>query len=453
MKEKDYFKRKIYDKIIEWKNSPIQNSALLIEGARRVGKSTVVERFARKEFPNNHLIVDFRHESDEVKSLFKNTKNLDEFFRLFFLSQNKVLKTGGLIVFDEIQFCPKAREAIKDFVKDGRYRYIETGSLISIKENTKDIMIPSEERRINMFPMDFEEYLWATERNETFQLLKSYLDNYKAIPQVVFEQYLEKFRSYMLIGGMPKVLSIFLKTNSYKLANDEKEDILKLYRDDLRKHDDKYETMCETIFDAIPSQLAKDSRRFSISKVQDKKRYKQIERSLSDLCDFKIVNRVNFVDSLEMPLSLKVHNDKFKLYFCDTGLLISQLVRISDEKMNKAYFDFVKGKDSLNLGSIYESISVQQLALMGLPTFYHRYELYDQKESKKKKYEIDLVSEKNFKVYAIEIKSSKNYTTSSLDNLKKKYPQLKLKKYVFGIKNAKFEEDKVTLPIYSLLFL
>ena len=447
------FKRKIYNQILEWKNSPIQNSALLIEGARRIGKSTIVEEFARNEFPGNYIIVDFRKESDDFKTLFNNIKDLDNFYRQFFLSQNKVLKEGGLIVFDEVQFCPKAREAIKDFVNDGRYKFIETGSLISIKENTQNIMIPSEERRIDMFPMDFEEYFWAIESNNTLPLLKAYIDNHETIPQGIHELFLEKFRTYMLIGGMPKVLSIFIDTNSFKLANDEKLDILKLYRDDLRKHDDKYGTICGVIFDAIPSQLAKDNRRFVISSVEDKKRYKQIEKSLSDLCDFRIVNRVKYVNTLESPINLNVEEDKFKLYFCDTGLLISQLVKVSNENMNKVYFDFIRGKSSLNLGSIYESISVQQLLIKGINSFYHKFDILDKESGKNKTYELDLVVERDFKVSAIEIKSSKNYTTSSLDNIKNKYKQLKIKKYVFGIKNVKFEAEKATFPIYLILFI
>lgn len=453
MEEKIVFKRKIYNQILEWKNSPIHNSALLIEGARRIGKSTIVEEFAKNEFPGNYLIVDFRKESDSVKDLFKDVKDLDNFYRKFFLSQNKVLKEGGLIVFDEVQFCPKARESIKDFVSDGRYRFIETGSLISIKENTQDIMIPSEERRIDMFPMDFEEYLWAVERNETFPLLSDYFANHEAIPQNIHEQFLEKFRTYMLIGGMPKVVLIFIETNSFILANDEKLDILKLYRDDLRKHDDKYGTLCGAIFDAIPSQLAKDNKRFVINSVEDKKRFEQIEKSLSDLCDFKIVNRVKSVSTLEAPLSLNAEEDKFKLYFCDTGLLISQLAIISKESMNKTFFDFIRGHNSLNLGALYESISVQQLCLKGITPFYHKFDLFDKETGKLKTYQLDLVVEKDFNTLAIEVKSSKNYTTSSLDNIKKKYPQLKVKRYVFGIKNIKYDADKTTLPIYLLLFL
>ena len=453
MEEKLVFKRKIYKQILEWKNSPIHNSALLIEGARRIGKSTIVEEFAKNEFKDNYIMVDFRKESQDVKDLFNNVKDLNDFFRKFFLLQNKVLKDGGLIIFDEVQFCPKAREAIKDFVNDGRYFYIETGSLISIKENVKDIMIPSEEKRIDMFPMDFEEYLWAVENNDAFSLFKDSIKNHENISKGIHEQYLEKFRTYMVIGGMPKVLSIFLKTNSFKLANDEKLDILKLYRDDLRKHDDTYGTVCGAIFDSIPSQLAKTNKRFVIKSIKDKKRYGQIEKSLNDLCDFRIINRVNAISSLESPVALNVEDDKFKLYFCDTGLLFSKLIKISNDNMNEVYFKFIRGKKVFNMGSIFESISVQQLVMKGYPIYYHKYVLLDKKQNKEKTYELDIVAEIDFKVNVAEIKSAKNYTTSSLDHAKEKYPQLKINRYVFGVKNMFIESDKLTLPIYLILFL
>ena len=384
MENKIVFKRKIYDRILEWKNSPIHNSALLIEGARRIGKSTIVEEFAKNEFGDNFIIVDFRKESEEFKSLFNNIKDLNDFYRKFFLYQNKVLKDGGLIVFDEVQFCPKARESIKDFVNDGRFYFIETGSLISIKQNVQDIMIPSEERRIEMFPMDFEEYLWAVDNNSAFSLFKNIIENHEKLETSIHKQYLEKFRTYMLIGGMPKVLSIFLQTNSFKLANDEKLDILKLYRDDLRKHDDKYGTFCGAIFDSIPSQLAKSNKRFVIKKIRNKKRFNQIEKSLNDLSDFKIVNIVNSVSTLETPLAINVEEDKFKLYFCDTGLLISKLVNISNENMNEAYLKFIQGKSSLNLGSIYESVAVQQLLINGHVAYYHKFNLIDKFNNKDK---------------------------------------------------------------------
>ena len=451
MERKRIFKRKIYDTIMEWHNSPVHNSALLIEGARRIGKSTIVEEFAKKEFPGNYLIVDFRRESDEVKRLFNATKDLDAFYRLFFLSQGKVLNEGGLIVFDEIQFCPKAREAIKDFVADGRYRFIETGSLISIKENTKDIMIPSEERRIDMFPMDFEEFLWATEGNDALPLFDEFLRNRQAIPQEIHETYLQKYRTYILVGGMPKVLSIFLDTNSFSLANQEKMDILKLYRDDLRKHDNAHGTLCGPIFDAIPSQLAKENRRFLINVLGDQERYMQIKESLEDLCDFKIVNRVKSVSSLEGPLELNAEEGRFKLYFCDVGLLVAKLLPITGDAMSKAYFDFINGgKGSLNLGAVFESIAVQQLVIQGLDLYYHRYSLIDHQTGKEKNYELDLVFEREIKPSVIEIKSSKNYTTSSLDRLREKYPQIKTNHMVVGVKNLRFESDKTTIPLYLL---
>lgn len=441
------FKRKIYDKLLEWKNSPIQNSALLIEGARRIGKSTVAKEFGIHEF-DDYLLVDFRNESDEVKSLFNDTKDLDKFFRNFFLSQGKSLKPGSLIIFDEIQFCPKAREAIKDFVADGRYRYIETGSLISIKENTKNIMIPSEERRIDMYPMDFEEFLWAIESNNTYPLLRESLQNHNKINDAAHKKYLENFKTYMLIGGMPKVLSIFLETNSFKLAQEEQMDILKLYEDDLRKHDNQYGTMCLNIFNSIPSQLAKERKRFIISKALPKKRFEQMENSLNDLCDFHIVTKVNCLDSLESPSTLHIENERFKLYFCDIGLLTAKLIPLNGKDVGMTYLHFIKGSASLNLGALYESVTCQELKTMFGDLYYHKFTMV--KDDKKKTYELDFVFEKNFKVNILEIKSSKHYTTSSLDNIKKKYPQIKTDKYVFGIKNASYQNDKTTYPIYAI---
>jgi len=453
MRNNIIFKRKIYNKLLDWKNSSIHNSALLIEGARRIGKSTIVEEFAKNEFKDNYIIVDFRKESDEVKNLFNDVKNLDSFFQNFFLLQNRVLNEGGLIVFDEVQFCPKAREAIKDFVSDGRYFFIETGSLISIKDNVENIMIPSEEKRINMYPMDFEEFLWATENNNSFSLFADIFKRHDNIPQAIHEEYMRKFRTYIIIGGMPKVLSTFLQTNSFFLAEEEKLDIIKLYKDDLRKHDIKHNTSCELLFDSIPTQLAKANRRFVVNKSGNLKRFELQRKSLSDLIEYKIVNKVEHINTLDSPISLYAEESKFKLYFCDTGLLMTMLVKANKEKVNEAYFKFITGKKVLNMGSIYESIAIQQLVLNDLPTYYHKYNLYDKDQHKEKQYELDLVTEFNFKTYAIEIKSSKTYTTSSLDHIKEKYSQLKINKYVFGIKNIKFENNKTTLPIYLLLFL
>ena len=207
------FKRKIYEKLLEWKNSPVKNSALLIEGARRVGKSTIVEEFAKNEY-EDYIMIDFMYETDEMKDLFKDLKNLDMFFSNFFLLAGKTLKPGSLIIFDEIQFCPLARQGIKKFVQDGRYDYIETGSLLSIRDNTDGISIPSEERRIEMFPMDYEEFLWAFGDYSTASLLRSVYNGNATINLGTHEMLLKNFRLYMALGGMPKVVSIFQETNS-----------------------------------------------------------------------------------------------------------------------------------------------------------------------------------------------------------------------------------------------
>ena len=439
---------------MEWKNSPVQNSALLIEGARRVGKSTIVEEFAKNEF-SDYLIIDFRAQPSDVKDLFNDIRDLDAFYRQLFLSQNHVVKPGGLIVFDEVQFCPKAREGIKDFVKDGRFRFIETGSLMSIKENAMDIMIPSEERRIDMHPMDFEEFLWAVEGNDAMPMLMDILRERGSIEEGLHRQYMEKYRTYLLLGGMPKVLDIFLSTSSFLLARQEQLDILKLYRDDLRKHDNKYGTVCGMLFDAIPSQLASDSRRFALSKIPGKKRFSQIKGSVRDLLDYRIVNIVYSVSAPELPLSFRRQDGKFKLYFCDIGLLLALMMGPFASGINEAIFGFIKGKKCINLGPVYESVAVQQLAMQGKACYYHRFVCPNNEKGKQKgvAYEIDLLVERDFKVVAIEIKSALHYKTASLDHLKSKYPQLKFQKYVFGVKKPSYSSDVATFPIYGMQVL
>lgn len=306
------YKRKIYNKLLEWKNSKSKNSALLIEGARRIGKSTIVEEFGKNEY-DNYILVDFMYESDEMKNLFKNLNNLDTFFANFFLIVGKTLKPGSLIIFDEVQFCPLARQGIKKFVKDGRYDYIETGSLLSIRDNTDGISIPSEERRIEMYPMDYEEFLWAFNDFSTPSLLRNAYKGEVKIDLNTHESLMKKFRLYMALGGMPKVISIFQETNSYIEAEKEKEDIIKLYNDDLLKHDRKYHTICRMIYNNISSELIKDNSRF-ILKNTNKNRFKQIEESLFDLNDSKIAKTCYKCSEPMYGLELSKTLGFFKLY-------------------------------------------------------------------------------------------------------------------------------------------
>ena len=443
------FKRKIYEKLLEWKNSPVKNSALLIEGARRVGKSTIVEEFAKNEY-EDYIMIDFMYETDEMKDLFKDLKNLDMFFSNFFLLAGKTLKPGSLIIFDEIQFCPLARQGIKKFVQDGRYDYIETGSLLSIRDNTDGISIPSEERRIEMFPMDYEEFLWAFGDYSTASLLRSVYNGNATINLGTHEMLLKNFRLYMALGGMPKVVSIFQDTHSYIEAEKEKEDIIKLYKDDLLKHDRKYNTNCRVLYDNLASELMKDNSRFVI-KTTDNSRSKQIEESIYDLNDSKIARTCYKCTEPMYGLELSKTAGFFKLYSCDSGLLLTSIYKERNISKEEVYKKIMFGKINSNFGKIFESIVMQTLVTNGLSPYYHTFTIKE--GEKEKRYEIDFMVEVGSKVTAIEVKSGSNFTTSSLDKLKEKYVQLKFNKYIISNKAFKRDNDKVWLPIYMAFCL
>ncbi|MBQ7641174.1 MAG: ATP-binding protein [Acholeplasmatales bacterium] len=444
------FKRKIYRQLLEWKNSKINNSALLIEGARRIGKSTIVEEFAKNEF-DDYIMIDFMYENDEMKNLFKDLKNLDLFFSNFFLLAGKTLKPGSLIIFDEIQRCPLARQSIKKLVKDGRYYYIETGSLLSIRDNTDNITIPSEERRIEMYPLDYEEFLWAFGDDSTASLLRSIYSNNQNISEDIHKELMKKFRLYMVLGGMPKVISIFQMTNSYMEAEKEKQDILKLYKDDLLKHDRKYGTQCRTLYDNLSNELMSQSSRYNISKNSNNKRIKQLDDTIFDLDDSKIVKLCHHASEPQYGLELSKNISKFKMYSCDAGLLVTSIYKDKSLNVEDIYKKLVFGKINSNFGKIFESIVSQALVSNGYTPFYHTYTI--EEEGKIKRYEIDFMVESAGKVVAIEVKSGSNFTTSSLNNLKIKYPQLKFKKIVISNKTLSIKDNVMYLPIYMTFVL
>lgn len=444
------FKRKIYNQLLEWKNSKVNNSALLIEGARRIGKSTIVEEFAKNEF-DDYIMIDFMYENDEMKNLFKDLKNLDLFFSNFFLLAGKTLKPGSLIIFDEIQRCPLARQAIKKLVKDGRYYYIETGSLLSIRDNTDNITIPSEERRIEMYPLDYEEFLWAFGDDSTASLLRSIYSNNQNISEDIHKELMKKFRLYMVLGGMPKVISIFQMTNSYMEAEKEKQDILKLYKDDLLKHDRKYGTQCRTLYDNLSNELMSQSSRYNISKNSNNKRIKQLDDTIFDLDDSKIVKLCYHASEPQYGLELSKNISKFKMYSCDAGLLVTSIYKDKSLNVEDIYKKLVFGKINSNFGKIFESIVSQALVSNGYTPFYHTYTI--EEEGKIKRYEIDFMVESAGKVVAIEVKSGSNFTTSSLNNLKIKYPQLKFKKIVISNKTFSIKDNVMYLPIYMAFIL
>ena len=445
------FKRKLYDKLLEWKNSPIKDSALLIEGARRVGKTTLVLEFAKANYKDNYIYIDFKLASKNMKDIFNDFSDIDSFFEKLFLLCGKAIKRGGLVIFDEIQYCNKARETIKYLVLDGRFEYIETGFLISIKENTENIQIPSEEKKLEMYPLDFEEFLWAIGDTYTPTFLRNCFNNKKQIDNKLHNELMQKFRKYLAIGGMPKVLDVFLSTNSYYEADNIKKDILSLYKDDLRKHDNKYRTYCEVIFDAIPYQLSKENSRFFVSSSTSGKRASQFYKSLFDLSDYKLVNIVYNFDDVSSFFELSKNANQFIIYSVDTGLLVTSLLREGGENISDAYQKIIFDNINYNFGAIFESICCQMLYAKGIKPYFHTFVL--NKNDSNKKYEIDFMYQRNFKTYALEVKSTKRFTTISLDSLSEKYQNEKFNKIVISQKTFNISDSSLNIPIYMLPFI
>lgn len=444
------YKRKIYKQMLERKEETNKNSALLIEGARRIGKTTIVKEFAKKEY-KNFIYIDFTYTTDEVKNLFKkinpnNATSMDQFFSDLFLIFGKTLKNGDLIIFDEVQHFPLARQAIKALVIDGRFDYIETGSLISIRENTMDIQIPSEERRLEMHPMDFEEFCWAFNRDEKCNILRDIYNQHKTISDNVHKQLMDDFRLYLTLGGMPKVISLYQETKSFMRCEKEKQDILKLYEDDLRKHDDKSKTHTLNIYNSMLPALKSWSRRVKTN-IRNEKMLQTYQRSLKDLEDSKIVNSVYRSSDLSFGNLIKEENS-FKLYPLDVGLMLSSLIGDVNEDCEKTYIKIRTGNlDGANFGILYESLVAQSLVCNNRKIFYHTYDYEN------KKYEIDFVTYIKGKLNAIEVKSTKRFTTSSLSSLNLKYPQLKFNKIVVSPKTLTYDNEITYIPVYMAFLI
>ena len=444
------FKRKIYQEMKNWKEESSKNSALLIEGARRVGKTTIAKIFAKNEY-RNFIYIDFTYVNDNVKSLFKNINptdalSLNQFFSDLFLSFGKKLEKGDLIIFDEVQHFPLARQAIKALVNDGRFDYIETGSLISIRENTQEIQIPSEDRRIEMHPLDFEEFCWAFDFGNKCELLRDALNQRKKISENVHNQLMHDFRLYLALGGMPKVISLYKETNSFMRCEKEKQDILKLYEDDLRKHDDASKTYTLSIYNCMLPSLKSWSKRVKTN-IRNKDMAHSYQRSLKELEDSKIVNSVYRTSELSFGAFIK-DESLFKLYPLDVGLMLTSLIGDTNEDAAKTYLKLRTGKlDGANFGILYESLVAQALVSNGRNIFYHTFEY------KNKRYEIDFVFFSKGKMNVIEVKSTKRFTTSSLSILKEKYSHLKINKIVVSPKTLHFDSEITNLPIYMTFLL
>lgn len=441
------FKRKIYKKLVDWKNESKGSTALLIEGARRIGKSTIAEEFAKSEY-ESYILIDFAFAAQSVKDLFRDMSDLNYFFlQLQLIYKVDLVARKSLIIFDEIQFCPLARQAIKILVKDGRYDYIETGSLISIKRNVKDILIPSEERKINMYPMDYEEFLWAIGDNVTVPLLKKFYETGVSPGNDVNRIMLRNFRLYMLVGGMPQAVNEYIATNNFRKVDLVKRDILALYDSDFMKIDST--GRISTLFNAIPAQLAANASRYQVSGVVENTRADDILGLIAEMKSSKTVLVSYHANDPNTGLSSNINLSQFKLFVCDTGLFTTLMFKDKDFTENVIYEKLLNDKLSANLGYLYENVIAQILVSNGNELFYHTW----LNETSKHNYEIDFLLAKNDKICPVEVKSSGYKSHVSLDEFCKKFSSRISKKYLVYTKDFTKEQDVVYLPVYMSIFL
>lgn len=441
------FRRKIYDKLLEWKTESDGRTALLIEGARRVGKSTVVEEFAKNEY-ESYILIDFSRASKAVKELFEDISDLDYLFLQLQLQYKVDLhERRSLIIFDEVQQCPLARQAIKALVADHRYDYVETSSLISIKRNVKDILIPSEERKISMYPMDHEEFLWAVGDLTTIPLLKKVFDSGKPVGVQIHRKLMRDFRLYMLVGGMPQAVNEYIETNNFRKVDQIKRDILNLYEDDFKKIDPTGKL--SSLFDAIPAQLNKNASRYQVSSVLNGERAENILESIAELKDSKTVLVSYHANDPNAGMSNNKDLGKFKLFLSDTGLFTTLMFKDRDFTENIIYEKLLNDKLSANLGYLYENAVAQILTANGDALFYHTF----MNESTRRNYEIDFILARKNKVCPIEVKSSGYKTHASLDAFSRKFSDRILDKYLIYTKDFAKDEDIFCLPTYLVQFL
>ena len=444
-------KRKIYNSLLEWKQSENGRTAMLIDGARRVGKSYIAKEFAQAEYKSS-IIIDFNIAPKEITDLFLNyLHDLDTFF--MYLSnfyQVKLYERESLIIFDEVQLFPKARSAIKYLVADGRYDYLETGSLMSIKKNVSTILIPSEERHLRMYPLDFEEFLWAMDNDMLMDFIRQCFERKKPLGQALHRKAMDYFRQYMIVGGMPQAVSEYIKTRDFDRVDRVKRDILELYRADIVKHAEGYKMKVAQIFDDIPAQLQKHETSFKLSSLKKEARMRDYEDALFWLQDAMIANIC--YNSTAPNLGLKLNQDRLtlKCYMADTGLLISHAFDenglVSEAIYKKLLFD----KLEVNTGMIIENIVAQMLVASGHKLYFYSNPARDDVSSRM---EIDFLIAKSkisnrHNISPLEVKSSKNYTLTSLKKFMVKYHEQLHVPYVLHPADLKEENGITYLPLY-----
>ena len=444
-------KRKIYEKLLDWKHKEAGRTALLIDGARRVGKSYIAKEFAEAEY-KSHILIDFNRAPKEVVDLFDNYLNdLDTLF--MYLSNfygTKLYERETLIILDEVQLCPRARSAIKYLVADGRYDYLETGSLMTIKKNVKDILIPSEEEHIKMYPLDFEEFLWALNNDMLMPFIRNCYEKKQPMGQALHRKAMDYFRQYMIVGGMPQAVERYVQTRDFDSVDRVKRSILELYRADIVKHAEGYEMKVEQIFDDIPAQLQKHDKKFKLSSLKKEARFRDYEDAMFWLSDAMIMNVCYNSTAPSIGLKLNMDRMTLKCYMADTGLLISHAFDengiVSEEIYKKLLFD----KLEVNKGMIVENIVAQMLVASGHKLYFYA---NASRDDVTERMEIDFLIAKSkisnrHNISPIEVKSSKNYTLRSLQKFKSKFDEQTNIPYVIHPGDYKEENGIVYLPLY-----
>lgn len=449
-------KRTIYKKLLEWKKECEGKKAILIEGARRIGKSTVCEEFAKNEY-KSYIVIDFAICSDEIKEYFNRYINdLDTFFMLLSTAYGKKLyPRESLIIFDEVQRFPKAREAIKYLVADGRYDYIETGSLISIKENVKDIVIPSEERHLKMYPLNFEEFCIALGEEQMISYIQHCFFNKEPLERNMHNKAMLLFKQYMLVGGMPKSVVLFIEYHKdFEIVDKEKRDILDLYRSDIMKIRAQYRNRVIAIYDQIPGLLSQHEKRVVFKEVCQGSYGDQYEETFFWLSDSMISNECFLCNDPNVGLSINEKRTYVKCYLGDTGLLVSHAFDENELLENEVYKQILSEKLSMNEGMLYENVIAQMLVANGHKLYFYTH--YNE-EKHRNDIEIDFLISNNsklkYKMYPIEVKSGKRYSITSLKRFKEKYADRIGECYVIHPRNLSVKEDILCIPPYMTICL
>ena len=441
------FKRKIYNELLQWKRTDEGRTAVLIQGARRVGKSTIAEEFATNEYAT-HILVDFAACSTEIRDLFNDVSDLNRIFMRLQLEYGVELKERkSVIIFDEVQLAPKARQAIKYLVKDGRYDYIETGSLISIRKNVKDILIPSEEVKLHMFPMDYEEFRWALGDTTTIRLLQGCFHDKTSLGDATNRKLMRDFRLYMLVGGMPQAVAAYLETNNLEKVDSVKRSIITLYEDDFNKIDPTGNA--SKIFRQIPAQLTGNANRYLAWSATDGTRNSALAEILSEVRESMVVNMAYHANDPSVGMALHQDPNKYKMFAGDTGLFVTLAFWDSKFTDNTIYHKLLADKLSTDLGYVYENVVAQMLKASGHELYYYTFPT----GSGKHNYEVDFLIADGDKVSPVEVKSSGYKAHTSLDAFCGKFSSRIRNKYLVYTKDMRKDGDVLYLPVYMTMFL